>query len=72
MKNPGAFNEELLETSYNELENLSGLRELACHRIPAFPGKSKSVLHSQDDGTYIFPSQLHNMSDLFVFHHEHP
>ena len=28
-----------------------------------FPGKLKGVLHSQEDGTNIFPSQLHNMSN---------
>ena len=34
--------------------NLPGLRELACHRRTAFPGKSKSVLHSQEDGKISF------------------
>ena len=46
--------------------------ELACHRIPASPGKSKGVLYSQEDGTNIFPSQLNNMSNLCAFHCEHP
>ena len=36
--------------------NLPGLRELACHRITAFPGKLKGVLHCQEDGTNIFPA----------------
>ena len=40
-------------------------------RITAFPGKLKGV-HSQEDSTNIFPSQLHNMSDFCAFHHEHP
>ena len=35
---------------------MPGLRELACHRITAFPGKLKGVLHSQEDGTNIFPA----------------
>ena len=48
------------------------MRELACRRITAFPGKSKGVLHSQEDGTNIFPSQLHNMSELCAFYQEHP
>ena len=39
--------------------------------MTAFPGKLKGVLHSQDDGTNIFPSQPHNMSELCAFHHEH-
>ena len=47
--------------------NLPGLRELAWYRINAFPGKVKDVLHSQEDGTSIFPSQLHNMSELCAF-----
>ena len=64
----GALNEELLETSYNELEIY---QELACHRITPFPGKVKGVLHSQENGTSIFPSQLHNMSELCAFRHEH-
>ena len=51
---------------------LPGLRELACHRITVFPGKSKGVLHCQEDGTNIFPSQLHNMSELCAFHQKHP
>ena len=47
--------------------------EGACyHRITAFPGKLRGVLHSQEDGTNIFPIQLHNMSELCAFHHEHP
>ena len=68
---PGALNEELLETSYNELE-IHKDRELACHRITVFSGKLKGVLHFQEDGTNIFPSQLHNMSELCAFHHEYP
>ena len=52
--------------------DVPGLRELAFHRITAFPGKLKGVPHSQEDGTNIFPSQLHNMSELCAFHHEHP
>ena len=46
--------------------------ELVCHRITAFPGKLIGVLHSQEDGNNIFPSQLHNMSELYAFHCEHP
>ena len=64
----GALNEGLSETSYNELEIY---KELACHRITAFHGKLKGVLHSQDDGANIFPSQLHNMSELRAFDHKH-
>ena len=45
---------------------------LACHRIIAFPGKLKGILHSQEDRTDIFTSQLHNMSELCAFHREHP
>ena len=52
--------------------NLPGMRELACHRITAFPGELKGVLHSQEDDTNIFNSQLHNMSELYAFYHEHP
>ena len=48
------------------------IEELAYHRITAFPGKLKGVVHSQEDGTNIFASQLHNMSELCAFHHEHP
>ena len=40
--------------------------ELACHCITDFPGKLKGVLHSQEDGTDIFPSKLHDMSELYV------
>ena len=36
--------------------NLQVLRELAYHRITAFPGKLKGVLHSQEDCTNIFPA----------------
>ena len=69
----GALNEKLLETSYNEVEIYQDLGiELACHCITAFPGKLKGVLHSQEDDTNIFPSQLHNMSELCAFHQEHP
>ena len=46
--------------------------ELACHCITAFSGKLKGVLHIQEDGTNIFPSHLNNMTELCVFHHEHP
>ena len=42
------------------------------HSITAFPGKLKGVLHSQEDGTNIFPSQMHSMSELCAFHREHP
>ena len=31
-------------------------------RNTGFPGKLKGVLHSQEEGTNVFPSQLHNMS----------
>ena len=58
-------NEELIERSCNELEIY--LRELACHLVTAFPSKLKGVLHSQEDGTNIFPSQLHNMSNYERF-----
>ena len=46
--------------------NLPGLRELTLHRITALSGKLKAVLHSQENGTNIFPSQLHDMSKLYV------
>ena len=45
--------------------------ELACHRITAFSRKSKGVLHYQEDGIHIFPSQLHNVSELCAFHAFH-
>ena len=45
---------------------------LACYRITAFPCELKGVLHSQEDGTNIFPNQLHNMNELCAFRHEHP
>ena len=67
-----ASREQSTRTFRNTLQrawNLPGLREHACH---SFPGKLKGVLHSQEDGTNIFPSQLHNMSELCVFHYEHP
>ena len=51
----GALNEELLETSYTELQIYQArLRELAYHHKAAFPGKSKCVLHSHEDGTNMF------------------
>ena len=72
LKYSGALNEELLETSYSDLQNLRGLKGLVCHRITAFPGKLKSVPHLQEDGTDIFPSQLSNMSELCAFYRKHP
>ena len=47
--------------------NLQRLRELACHHITVFPGKLKGVLHSQEDSTNIFPSQLHDMNKYVHF-----
>ena len=32
---------------------------------------SHNCLHSQEDGTNIFPCQLHSMSELYTFHHKH-
>ena len=44
--NSEALNEELLETSYNVLEIYQDWGSFSCHRITAFPGKLKGVLHS--------------------------
>ena len=69
---PGNIQRRIFRNISQWAWNLLGLRELACHPITAFPGKLKGVLHSQEDGTNIFPSQLYTMSELCAFHHEHP
>ena len=68
----GALNEALLETPYNEVEICQTEGACLSSHTTAFPGKLKEgVHHSQEDGTNILPSQLHNMSELCAFHHKH-
>ena len=57
----GTLNEELLETS-------NTMRQLACHRITAFPGKLKGVTHSQEDGiNLLFSYFITNINNFIKF-----